>query len=71
MFFGTNTVFVVNFRFNQIVIDDVTITMCILQRCIMFYYNNINFIFKRPINVVLESVEIELPVWTGSKGQIM
>ena len=37
---------------------------------IIFYYTNINIIFKRPINFTLENVEFELPVWTGRKGQI-
>ena len=41
----------------------------ILQKCIIFYYNNINFIFK-DIDFALECVEFELPVWTGSKGHI-
>ena len=32
-------------------------------------YNNINFIFKRPTYqfCIIECVEFELPVWTGSK----
>ena len=34
------------------------------------YHDNINFIFKIPIHFVLECVEIEVTVWTGSKGQL-
>ena len=44
----------VDFRFNQIIIDDVTIIFC---KCgSSFIIKNINFIFKRPINVALECV---------------
>ena len=56
-----------NFRFNQIIIDDVTIIFCKYGSSL--FYKIINFIFKRPINIALECVEFELP-WKRRKYQI-
>ena len=40
------------------------------MRIIFYYKKSISYSKDPSINFALECVEFELPVWTGSKGQI-
>ena len=50
-------------------VDDIIIILRKMSD--FFYHDNITVIFKKSIHLVLKCVEIEVPVWTGSKGHIM